>query len=184
MSRAPARRMCSSDSIITRSRSIQPFAAAASICEYARQGEDLARHVDLLHEPRVRDDRPSPPDSDLLKKSHRGQAREDEDGEVGNATGCLEKLSEDDEIDGQLHERACESPQESQRRVLVSRLEITLDEQVEHVPLVDDIAYRSHDFAWGEAANGTDRAERLVGESRESRFCDHRVGIRHGFPIL
>ena len=147
----------------------------------AREREDLPRQVDLLDQARVRDDGARAADGDLLEESHRGQAGEDEDREVGDAAGGAEEVPEHDEVDGELHQRPRQRPEESEGGVLVLRLEIAAHEEPEHLAVVGDVADGAPDAPRPDAVRPRRRCASECSASVAKRAS--ATGVRSGITV-
>src|SRR5207237_1104872 len=104
-----------------------------------RQGEYLAREIDLLDESTVARDGNGGRAEGCPEQVPRHEAGEEVEGEVGDAG--LQELPEDDPVDHQQEQRSGERPQEAEGRVLVLDLELfahQVHEQLAETPDIGD----------------------------------------------
>jgi len=93
-------------------------------------------------------------------------------------------MPEYEEVDRELHERPREYPQETECRVLITGLEITSDQEVEHLTPREDLPNGRDNRARTPSAPHTDGVHRKRRQPREA--CFRSIGVRfwHGPPIL
>jgi hypothetical protein len=147
----------------------------------AREGEDLAGEVDLLDQTGVADDRGGAARDDLAEQPVCRQPGEDVDREVRDTAFRTEELADDDVVDRQLGERADERPHESECAVLVTGLEVSTNEETEHLAMGEDLTDRldesgrsTRSFSHLLEGDGAERGEAFLG-CHSAHFCRGRA---------